>query len=129
MSFKGFSLVEMMIAMSIMGILAAISFPSYMSYVTDGRRTEASAFLLEVMQKEERYFTRHLEYTTRLSQLNYSSDAVVTDSGYYRVTAVACTPNPCIKLTATPQGVQATRDNNRILTLDSLGRRSGDWND
>ena len=129
MSFNGFSLIEMMIAISIISILSAIGFPSYMSYITDSRRTEASTFLLEAMQKQERYFTRHSEYTTRLSKLNYSSDAVITDSGYYRITTAACTPTPCVKLIATPRGVQAARDNNRVLTLDSLGRRSGDWND
>lgn len=129
MSIKGFSLIEMMIAMAIIGILSAIGFPSYMSYITDARRTEASTFLLEAMQKEERYFTKSLDYTTSLKQLGYSSDNMITDSGYYRVTAEGCTPSPCVKLTASPQGIQATRDNNRTLTLDSLGRRSGDWND
>ena len=125
MRIKGFTLIELMIVVAIVGILAGVGYPSYTQYITDSRRTEAMTLLLSAMQREERFFTKELEYTTSMRSLGYSSSKVTTDGGHYQVSASLCTPVPCVKLEATPLGVQSTRDNGRTLSLDSLGRRTG----
>lgn len=59
---KGFSLIELMVVVAIVGVLSAIAFPSYSSYITRSKRTECRAALMQVMQQQERYYTQKNEY-------------------------------------------------------------------
>lgn len=54
---RGFTLVELMIAVAIVGILAAIAYPSYLEQVRRGQRTDATAALLDLAQRLERFRT------------------------------------------------------------------------
>ncbi|MDP0562467.1 MAG: type IV pilin protein [Candidatus Endonucleobacter sp. (ex Gigantidas childressi)] len=128
MKVKGFTLVEIMIVVAIIGILASIGYPQYTKYVIESRRVGAMALLLEVMQEEERYFTKNLEYTATLSKLGYASDTLKSEGDYYAITAKECSPSPCIKVTATPQGDHVSNDGGKTFTLDTIGRRTGVWN-
>lgn len=59
---KGFTLIELMIAVAIVGILAAIAYPSYTEYVRKTRIAEAAATILEVAQIAERYYSQNGDY-------------------------------------------------------------------
>ncbi|MEJ6656265.1 MAG: type IV pilin protein [Pseudomonas sp.] len=59
---QGFTLIEVMIVVVIIGILAAIALPSYQEYVRQTRRAEVSALLLENAQLLERHYTRNGSY-------------------------------------------------------------------
>ncbi|WP_263078367.1 prepilin-type N-terminal cleavage/methylation domain-containing protein [Endozoicomonas sp. Mp262] len=129
---SGMTIVEIFIVLAIVGILIGIGYPNYIRYVTESRRTDAMAFMLEAMQRQERYFTENLEYTTQLTKLGYGSDAMITEGEAYSVRAAACltgVTGPCVRLVATPRGIQHSRDNGLELTVDSRGRRTGIWND
>ncbi|NHZ44559.1 type IV pilin protein [Massilia aquatica] len=59
---RGFTLIETMIVMTIIALLAALAYPGYQGFVVKARRAEAQAALLDLMQKQERYYTQHNRY-------------------------------------------------------------------
>lgn len=58
----GFTMMEMLIVVAIMGILAAISYPSYVQSVAKGKRAEARGALLEVAQYMQRFYSQNDRY-------------------------------------------------------------------
>jgi type IV pilus assembly protein PilE len=68
---RGVTLMELMIVLTVIGILTAIAVPSYREQVNKGNRAEARALMYEVLQKEERYYSDRGIFTTDLTQLGY----------------------------------------------------------
>lgn len=96
----GFTLIEIMVTLVIVGILAAIAIPSYQDSVRKGRRAAAQGFLLDVAQREQQYFADSRSFGS-LSTLGISVPADVGD--YYSVSvAVVAGPPPNFTVTATP---------------------------
>jgi type IV pilus assembly protein PilE len=116
---KGFSLIELVMVITIVGILMAVAIPSYKSSTAKARRTDGQTALMDAMTREERYFTEHNTYTTNLTT---ASAATTSQEGYYTISAAACGAgiSSCVKLTATAGSVQASDGN---LTLDSRGQK------
>ena len=125
---RGYSLLELMVAVAIVGVVAAIAYPSYQDYVTRGNRADGYSMVNEIMQAQERFFADQLTYTTDLRDLGYATAAnVATDDGFYQISAAACgggTIAQCVILTAAAQGAQAGDGN---LTIDSRGTKTGEW--
>lgn len=59
---RGFTLIELMITVAIVGILASVAYPSYRSSVLKGKRAEGRAALLDLAQQQERYMTQNGSY-------------------------------------------------------------------
>ncbi len=123
----GFSLIELMVVVAIIGIIAGYAYPSYLEHMNKTRRAEGKAILIDIMARQQRYYTENNSYTLTLDQLGYpvvgADNAVESENGYYAVTATACDdgnpPITCVLLTATAQGAQAAGGDGD-LTLNSL---------
>lgn len=59
---SGFTLIEVMVVVAIVGILAAVAYPAYTDQVRKGRRAEARAALVNLLQQQERFLTQHNTY-------------------------------------------------------------------
>ena len=80
---KGFTLIEVMIVVAIIGILAAIAYPSYDEYVKRGNRTEGQAFLQDVAARQERYFSQNNAYITDTDDLAKLGVSASSPTGKY----------------------------------------------
>lgn len=98
----GFSLIELLITVAIIGILAGIAVPSYNSYMEKGRRTDAVVFLSEAAGEQFRYFSETNQYAADFKELGYGDGATtLTEEGYYTVSIDR--PEPFVfTMTATP---------------------------
>jgi len=124
---RGFTLIEVMIVVAVIGILAAIAFPSYQSQIRKSNRAAAQAVLMDAANKQQFYLSSQREYADTLPKLNIT---VPTDvSRWYDVTVTTdpvATP-PTFLLTATPKAGLAQAPDG-ALTLNSAGTkmRAGD---
>ncbi len=116
---KGFTLIELVIAMVIVAILAAIAYPSYRQHVLRSNRTEGMALLHEAAAREERYLAQNNSYADTVAKLNLSATSA---NGLYVLAVTADSSTFTYDLTATPQGSQ-TQDSCGTLTLDETGVR------
>ena len=125
---KGFSLIEILIVLVIMGILAAIALPSYQSSVQKSRRADGKSALLDLAARSEKFFAQNNSYTTEVSGANGLSLGRTTSADdYYNLSIAACSGgniSRCYLLTATAKGPQLDDTICRKLMLDNVGRKT-----
>ena len=82
----GFTLIEILITVAIVGILAAIAIPAYQDSVTKGRRAEAMALALDLASRQERFFLQNNTYTTSITGAAGLNADDKSEKGYYNAT-------------------------------------------
>lgn len=124
---KGFTLVELIIVVAIIGILASVVYPSYSGYVLRANRVDAKVALSSLAHLQERYYTENLQYTDDFNDLIpgvadsdddqdvYVKDAngysnVATDQDYKIVLSQPGSSTSVFTLTATAVGTRQLKD-------------------
>jgi type IV pilus assembly protein PilE len=115
---RGFTLIELIIAVAIVGILASVAWPSYVKQVQKTRRADGKAALLDTAQRLERCHTRFGRYDSDDCDVELPLDS---PEAWYSIDVVGSLNPASFTLAATPQGAQADDDQCGVLRLTSSG--------
>lgn len=127
---KGFTLIELMIVMVIIGILGAIAYPAYSNHLQKSRRVDAQAALLELAQYMERYYTTNGTYVGAVLPFTASPKDDATKYYNLSVTGVAANAYTLsgVPISTTSQATESCG----TLTLSQTGAKTpttaGCWN-
>lgn len=135
---RGFSLMELMIVVVIIGVLAGIAVPSYQEYNRKANRSAAQQIMLNIVQREEQYLLDARAYTTALNstglnivQDGWTCSAASCVNNFYTVTvAVTAGTPPSYTVSAVPKASYQASDGTLTITSAGLRTRSagnGKW--
>jgi type IV pilus assembly protein PilE len=123
---QGFSLIELMVVIAIMGILTSIAMPAYQDYVSDGKVSEAPANLANCRVQAEQYFQDNLTYVDFSMGTAATDDCRISDAKNFdfttsNVTATTYTLKATGKSTEGMGEFEFTVDQDNVKTSKYAG--------
>lgn len=123
----GFSLIELMIVVAIVGIIASIAYPSYQRYVINSNRTAATACLVELAQFMERRFSANMAYPGTLPGRECNTSGSLSARYAFSLNEEESDPTS-FRVEASPRGPQRT-DECGTVSIDHSGQRRASGED
>ncbi len=128
---RGFTLIEVMIVVAILGIIAIVALPSYQNSVRKTNRADAKTALMDTAQQLERCMTAYSSYDTtncKIKGTDYDEDDTMSTTevggkGYYTITFTVLTAST-FTLTATPEGEQVNDTSCAEFSITNTGART-----
>lgn len=119
---RGFTLIEIVVVLAVIGILAAIAFPSYQESIRKSNRASAKEVMTQVAGRLAPHYSDNGSYTVTLTELGYPSSTLKSKAGKHLVTVVAGSSGIASSYTIKATHVSETADPScSPLTLDHLG--------
>ena len=116
----GFSLIELLVVMLIIGILLTVAIPSYSSYIRKTYRTQAVLELMRLQLAMERYYIQKLDFSNFEDDTGYDLSPELLEGRY--LLSITNISNRSYVLKAVRQEIQS-KDNCGTLTLNQLGEK------
>lgn len=131
----GFTLIELMIVVSIIGILSAIAYPNYTKYVQESKRTDATVAIMTAAQAQEKFYSQNLRYAHSQVALGIGASSendlyTITISGLEADGTTVCTSSStsCTSYTITATAKSGTSQYNdtqcRKMSYTNVGVKS-----
>ncbi|WP_306674516.1 MULTISPECIES: type IV pilin protein [unclassified Endozoicomonas] len=114
---SGFTLIELMIVVAIIGIIVAVAIPSYQQYVFESRRTDAHVALMTAAAEQEKFYTYDNAYTTDINNLG----GATSPDGHYTIAVTGTNTTYTLTATANSSSSQIDDTDCRTITLNQLG--------
>ena len=123
---KGFSLIELMAVLTIIGILTTFAYPGYRDYIIRAHRSDGQTALLDLANRMERYYSENNSYENATIGSGGETDVLSNDQssdGWYVLSITHATESD-YTLQATPISTQSRSDTScQSLTLTSYGAK------
>lgn len=120
---RGFTLIEILVVLVVIGILAAIAVPAYTSQLVRGTRSATQAVMMDIANKEQHYLQSFRTYATAPSDLGVTLPQEVTSFYDVTITKDDATTPPSFLITASPKaGTRQANDGD--ITLNQKGDKS-----
>ncbi len=121
---KGFTLVEIIIVVSIIAILTAIAVPSYQSSKRKACRNDAKSTILEIVARQEKHYFQFNTYAESLADLHYLTNDESPEGCYTLLIEDCAIGGNCYQVTATAVGNQTLDTACASFTMNSIGQKS-----
>jgi len=123
---SGFTLIELMITVAIVGILAAVAYPAYTQYVIRSHRAAAQAEMMDISNRQQQFFLANRRYADTLDEMGYETPADVLARYTPTIDASNTTTPPNFLIRFAPKGVQVP-DGDLTLNSDGVKTPADKW--
>ena len=118
---SGFTLVELMIVVVIVGILASVAYPGFQQYLLRAKRAEARNMIVQMATQQERYYSNNNNYGT-LTDLGLAATTKSENNNYVMTIDTLGSDNQTFRIIATPSGFTDTKCT--AIRMTNTGQKS-----